>query len=601
MHGRSLRFASCIILISLVPGLVFAASEQELQAESETFQKLVEYLASKPLAGRGTGTPGEDKARDWLVQQFRKAGLKPALGDSYIQPFQIRSGRSVKSQSLAYRIGQGRWIQLQPGKDFAAMGLSASGRFSAAVKFAGYGIEATKREFNSYAGLGSEGQAGGVVVVFRYEPHDKAGQSRWTRQKGEWTKHSHLQTKVARAQQRAAKAVLVINPPARNDAPFNGRWAPGTAGIPAYHVSLDAFKAMLAAAGYDADKKIAALKASADRADGVVELDKLQIAGAVISEARQLDAENVIGLLPGAGKLSGEVIVLGAHYDHLGMRGEKMYPGADDNASGTAGLVLLARRLAKARAQEDQADRRSILFAAFSGEELGLLGSRHLLGNLGKLQMDRKQIVAMINLDMIGRSRLNVVTVSGVGTSASWPKLLSQAGRSIDLRVIRVPVTGPHSDHWPFVQAKIPALFFNTGFHGDLHAPGDLPEKIKSIPAVRVVRLVENLTRHLAFGEERIAFAEESGRRPRGYLGIRANTVDQGARITDVVENSPAAKAGLTAGDVITAMNDKEIDTVAVLAAMLRQAEPDSRVKLRVLREAEQMDIHVRLVSRRDR
>lgn len=604
MQGRSLRRTGILTLFPLfavVAALVSAASGQELQAEAEDFQKLVQHLASKPLAGRGTGTAGEDKARDWLVEQFDQAGLKPALGDSYIQPFKVRRGRSIKTQSLSYRIGQGRWVPLQPGKDFAALGLSGSGRFSGAAQFAGYGIQAPNRDFDSYAGLGGKGQTVGVVVLLRYEPHDKAGQSRWKRQKGQWSRHSHLHAKVALARRRGAKAVLIVNPPARKDAPFTGRRASGGARIPAYHVSLDAFAAMLTAAGHDAEKKIAALKSSADQAGQVVELGQLQISGNVVSQAKQLDAENVVGLLPGTGELADEVIVLGAHYDHLGMRGEKMYPGADDNASGTAGLVLLARRLAKARAKAGPADRRTILFAAFSGEELGLWGSRHFVGHLDEVKLERKQIVAMINLDMIGRSRLKVVTVSGVGTSPSWPKLLDRAGESIDLRVVRVPATGPHSDHWPFLQAKIPVLFFNTGFHGDLHAPGDVPEKIKPVPAVRVVRLVENLTLQLADGKERISLAKQTAGRARGYLGIRAETVEQGARITGVVKDSPADKAQLAVGDVITAVDDTKVTAVAQLAAVLRNAGPDSRVNLQILRAGQRRDVSVRLIPRGDR
>ncbi|MFW5839146.1 MAG: M20/M25/M40 family metallo-hydrolase [Planctomycetota bacterium] len=593
---RDMRARLAWILLACLT-LTVVASGQTVESEARVYKELVVKLAGEEFAGRGTGSEGEDKARDWLAEQYAAAGLNPARGKSYIQPFDLKAGAKIVDQQLRYRIGQGKWISLAAGKDFAAMQLSAAGSFSAEPVFGGYGIADRKRGFDSFGQ--ADKKIDRVLVVFRYEPHDDKGVSLWSQRPGGWTRQSYLQTKVSQAEEVGAKALLVVNPPAHADADFLGASVGRSGGkMPVYHLSLDAFSDMLTAAGMGAEKKLAELKSSADKASGLIELPGLTLAGEVELEPRVLQADNVVAVLGGAGNLAGEVIVLGAHYDHLGRRGESYMPGADDNASGTAAVVLLARRLVKAWAG-DQTPRRTVLFVNFSGEELGLHGSRYFLKHLDQVGLKKEQITAMVNFDMVGRSRSGKLSVSGVGSAEAWASLIDQAAGGTDLKVTQVPGTWPSSDQYSFHREGIPSLFFNTGMHGDLHKPTDTAEKIKSVPAVQVVRLAENLTRALATRPERLTFVEAKADKG-GYLGVGLESTADGKaiRLTHVVPDSPADKGGLVAGDLITAAGRTSIDSAASLVKHLRSRKPGDRVKLTVQRDGQTREIEVTLGKR---
>lgn len=330
-------------------------------------------------------------------------------------------------------------------------------------------------------------------------------------------------------------------------------------------------------------------------------------------------AHNVGGYLPGIGDMANQVVVIGAHYDHLG-RGEigSMAPdeqlraphhGADDNASGTAGLMLLAQRAVERAADEPLSDHRSLLFVGFSGEEWGLIGSMHLVNTPDELAVDFEQIGAMINLDMIGRLRDELI-VFGVGSGDRWEELVARANAELRLPLRDAAGGIGLSDQTSFYVNQIPVLHLFTGMHEDYHRPSDTPDRINARGGARVVALADRLVRQLERDPQPLAFtgdpdADLAGGMQglgRAQLGVMPDyaTLDgeQGAGLTATRPGSPADRAGLEAGDVIKRWNDEPVDNVRALTRHLRAAEPGERVELAVERDGATRTITVELGSR---
>jgi aminopeptidase YwaD len=335
---------------------------------------------------------------------------------------------------------------------------------------------------------------------------------------------------------------------------------------------------------------------------------KLQVS---LQEIRQR-TENVVGILAGADpSLKKENIVIGAHYDHLGLghygareraAEGRTHPGADDNASGTAVLLDLARRLSRPPVKSG----RAFVFVAFSGEELGLYGSRHFVAHSPVLSATK----AMINLDMVGRLRDNRVTVFGARSGSSFADILSEVARELELELVQSDNVG-RSDHMSFYNRKIPVLHFFTGSHADYHRPSDTWDKLNIEGMARVSDLVLLSALRLADTKETPAFVSLPARRPgaenqaerlasTAYLGsipdYDANT--DGVRLAGVTDGSPAARAGLKEGDIIVELADKKIQSIEDLTAALGVQKPGDEVPIVVLRTGLRVNLKAVLRAR---
>ena len=317
----------------------------------------------------------------------------------------------------------------------------------------------------------------------------------------------------------------------------------------------------------------------------------------------------MLAWLPGQ---TDEYVIVGAHYDHLG-RGNfdslapsqigQIHPGADDNASGTAGVLELARLLAPQRGQL----KRSILFMDFAGEELGLLGSAAWVKDPTR---PLAKAVAMLNMDMIGRIKDDKVYIGGVGTGSTFKAVLEQAQKETPFKIEYSAGGYSSSDHTSFVTKKIPVLFFFSGLHSDYHKPSDTWDKINAPSAARLLDLVGNVAVQLANAPDAPAFQVVAEDKPAAggggggygpYFGSIPDfgQTENGVKFSDVKPNSPAAKAGLKAGDILVQFGDKPIKNLYDFTDALRRSKVGDVVEVKVLRDGQPVTASVKLEQRK--
>jgi len=550
----------------------------------------VDYLAGDALEGRGTGSEGERLAARYLIEKFEAAGLEPGSAEgTFLQPFTV-AGRASLAGEPEVALEVGPWSRgLKAGEDFSPFGFSASGEVDAPLVFAGYGVTDPERGYDDYAGLDVEGKA---VLVLRHEPREKEGIG----------EHSTFVRKAKNAAERGAVALLVVTDPrhhAGDDSllPFGSGGGGDAEGLVALHVRQSLVASLFELAG--ADLKAVQTAIDEDLAPRRVDLDA-RLRGRLEIERPTLHPKNVVAKLPGRDpELADEVLVIGAHYDHLG-RGHagssldphgdgEIHNGADDNASGTAGLIELAQAFAEDR------PRRTVYFVAFSGEEMGLLGSQHFVEHP---PIDRERIVAMINLDMIGRLRDESLEVGGVGTSPGFDALVTGAAEAEGLRLSKNASGYGPSDHASFYGAGIPVLFFFTGLHEVYHRPGDDPDTVNHDGMRRVLRTAFTCAEALANADERPAYVEvprDRRRRPKVRMGIRLGQAEggQGVAVASVGDGTPAAGAGLAAGDVIVRLGASDVGSPQDLIGALFEYEPGDAVDVVVLRDGERHTLRI--------
>jgi hypothetical protein len=573
-------------------------------------KKVVGYLASDELEGRGIGTAGIDKAADYIAGAFKRLGLQPApaLNGDYFQSFGITAATApdpattLASGDKTYKLGD----------DFSVVSFSGEAKFDAPVVFVGYGITSEEHKYDDYAGLDVKGK---VVLALRYEPHDVHGVSRFTKAKDEWSREAALISKAKNATKHGAAALLLVNPPKYHEdtpMPFSRELLSEKAAVPFLHVKRHVADELLKRAR---GKDVAALQDEIDAAGKplAMPLPNVTASGDVKILRTETKVKNVVGVLPGKGPLAGEFVVIGAHYDHLGLGGagslrpmaKEIHNGADDNASGTSAMLELAEHYAK---NGGSADGRSIVFAAFTAEESGLIGSERFV-NHPPVPLDK--IAYMVNFDMVGRVRNNVLSVGGTGTAASFEALLKKADEAspLELKTFGKGGYGP-SDHMSFAMKKIPVLFFWSGTHPDYHKPSDDADKVNYEGIGQVVQLGATIVDALRTQprEQYVAASDHSGMSPGGRGGSRVSLgvvpdygTDEikGVKISGTVPDSPAEKAGLKDGDVLIQFGSTKIDSLYGLTDALRAAKPGDKVKLTVLRDGKEVETEATLAERK--
>jgi hypothetical protein len=568
----------------------------------------VKYLASPELKGRGTGTPGLEKAARHIEKEFRAAGLQPLPG-GYSQRFPVTTNaRLGQHNHFEYsENGHKKTLKLQQG--FVPLNFSASGKLAGGLVFVGYGITAPEYHYDDYAGVDVKGR---VVLVLRHEPQENDEKSVFAGKL--LTEHSQPWSKAVNAKRHGAVGVLLVSDHANHpgdpdDLEKFGRAAgPINAGIPFVQVREAAAEEWLSAAG----KKLPQLEGAIDhdlKAQSFALPDSVQLNATVDLKREIKTVRNVEGYLPGE---TDEYVIIGAHYDHLGL-GEQYslapsqvgtpHPGADDNASGTAGVLELARWFGSQPKQK-----RGILFLAFAGEELGLLGSRYYVDHP---LLPLAKAVAMINLDMIGRLRDRKVYVGGVRTGTSFQGLLEE---TLPKHHLNADYAGGaevgSSDHASFNSKQVPSLFFFSGLHSDYHKPSDTWDKIDAPDAAELLRAVADLATRISAQPGRPEYVKVEAPKIVGVAGGGSGygawfgsipdfgDIPKGVKFADVTAGSPAAKAGLKGGDILIEFDGAPIQNLYDFTYALRAKKPGDVVAVKVLRGAETIPAKVTLGQR---
>jgi hypothetical protein len=578
-----------------------AAAAADPGIRGDALLEHVKRLSSDELEGRGSGTPGEEKATCYVAERFQALGLLPmGEGGTFFQDVAM-PGESQPGPGSRFEV-EGRDVALAPGSDFLPLAASAAAAAEGDLFFAGYGVRAPDLGYDDYAGADV---AGKVVVVFRHLPHGGPWEGPGPRRA-----HAPFAAKLKVAEELGAVAIVVVNDPyhfggaggpSRSDGLQRGDIGAAPGRVPFLHLTLAAAERLFEAAFGAAPRE---LEAAIHEGDVRPRSRQGSVRARVVADIahRTLHGRNVCALLPaGAKDAVDEIVVVGGHHDHLG-RGaagslarsaeerSAIHNGADDNASGTAGVLEAARYLAERR----DTLRRPVLFLTFTGEERGLLGSRHWVEH-PTVPLDR--IAAMLNMDMIGRLGGRDLFVGGVKTSPAFGPLVERLGADVGLPIVAGDGGRAPSDNTSFYARGIPVLFFFTGLHADYHRPGDDWEKLDVEAMGKVALLAARTAEEVARLPRRPEFrrADQGGfGPPRAILGITVGEATQGGvGVAGVVPDGPAARAGIRPGDVVTAVAGEATPDFAALAGALGKWKIGDSVAVDLLREGKALAVEV--------
>jgi hypothetical protein len=624
--NHCLRFSRMSVLIGLT---LLSTGQSRAQSPAEArMRRDIDFLASDECEGRGVTTEGINRAAAYIAEQFKAAGLKPA-GDAgtYYQAFTIAGTTLGTPNSLEFHHPHTPFDVLTIHRDFEPLGMGGSGKVSGDIVFAGYGVTIDKDHlYDDYAGVDV---AGKIVLLLRDMPRtDKLLRGDPSR------RNASLQAKLKNALEHKAAAVLLVND--ADDAASTDELlkfsftasGPSSTGIPACMIHRDVAKRLLGERKLDAlERQIIAegSPASFPLTDWTASLEL------TVNHGR-LPVKNIIGTRDGSGPMADETVVIGAHYDHLGyggpgslagLRKPAIHHGADDNGSGTTTLMELARRLAA----ESRPDGRRLLFIAFSGEELGLLGSRYYVQHP---VFPIATTVAMVNLDMVGRLRAGslepgqillamltpgaqgepplVLTVAaarndpiglshllsfpqqltiwGTGTSPGFATLVDRVNQDYGFEIKKIPGGQGPSDHASFYAKKVPVIFLFTNDHSDYHRPSDTSEKINVPGMSRVADFAMRIISYLDQVHDRPAYVAVKGSSgslsrysgmPRlGFMPGNYGETEGGVLVEHLSPGGAAARAGIKDGDRIVAIAGKPVQNVEnymVLMAALKKGQ----------------------------
>ncbi|MBS3807749.1 MAG: M28 family peptidase [Bacteroidales bacterium] len=557
----------------------------------------VTYLASDELGGRYPGTRGAEKAAGYIRDRFEEAGLR-LFEDSGYQNFSVTMGQEPGSNNTLSMKEQ----RLRMGEDFTPLPFSGNGKHSGEVVFAGYGLQTKARGF-TWDDYSRNNVNGRWVMILRGAP-DKDQLKRYFMGK------TRDREKALTAKDQGAAGILFVSGfhYDSTDRLVNPRLKKGNIEIPALHITRDAANKILV------DRTIRELEEKITRR-GQPHTFKLktEITASCDLETKKATARNVIGLLKSTAEQAPDrYIVVGGHYDHLGMGGEgtgsrrpdttAIHNGADDNASGIAAMMEIAEKMAEKRDSLQS----HFIFVAFDTEEMGLLGSRYFMSHP---PVNKQSMEAMINLDMIGRLRdANSLQVGGIGTATESEKIIHRLNDTSDFQLgLTREGYGP-SDHSSFYSQDIPVFFFSTGPHLDYHTPADDAEKLNYRGLQKVSDLVYRLALQLANLDSGLTFRQAGpkmkeqqarhGEEMQVTLGIMpdfAGVVKKGLRADLVIEDKPADRAGMENGDIITAIEGKKISDIYDYMDRMSEFRPGETITLEILRDEKQKVLMVQL------
>jgi len=558
------------------------------------------FLASDELKGRKAGTEEGRLAAAYIANEFERYGLEPAGNDSsFFQVFEFISGVAATERNrLVVQTGEHRYSYTL-NEDFTPLGFSASGTVNGDVVFAGFGISAPDEEYDDYRGIDVKGK---IAVAFMGVP-DSGGAG------SPYEKYAPVRFKAMTAREKGAAALVLSYGYAGGEIDelpaLTYDNAGGDSGIPVIHIRRNVLATLFSGTGTTAKSREESITGSGRPASMLLENTRITIVADIERERDR--TQNVLGFLAGAGSGTDErLIIIGAHYDHLGLGGPgsmapsrtgEVHNGADDNASGVAGMLELAQKLSRPEHRLGH----PVLFIAFGAEELGTLGSNYYV-NHPVFPLEKTGV--MFNFDMIGRLQENILILNGAGTSPVWHTLAEEVNReySFELKYSEGGLGG--SDHTPFYSHQIPVLFFFTGTHADYHKPSDDYQLIDSAGEARIVRFAEDIIKNVD-QREQIAYTRvqeaEGGRTSRNFRVTLRIVPDftasesAGMKIADVVDGGPAAKAGIRAGDTIIRMHNKDVANIYDYMYLLEELKPGDTVDVVVRRGGRELTFKVTL------
>jgi hypothetical protein len=625
----------------------------------------LKYLADDKLEGRGVGTDGLNLAADFIKDQFKQAGLDvTGLDGDAFQKFTMVTGtKLLENNSLKFIGPEDKAVELKLEEDFNVCSFGGSGKISGKIVFGGYAINAKDA---AYKDFGDVDVKGNIVIVMRRTPQQANHKGPFASGHG-ISRHASIRSKVSVCSTAGAAAILFVNDPHSVDAdtekaidssnnavvkvarelaklePTDKAFADtrsklnaalervngahgdahtggfdtlmkfGYAGngkegaIPIVHISQAKCDELLKAA---LDKSLADLEAEIDTdlKPRTQVLNGWKVAGETSLKRIRTEVKNVIGVLEGEGPLADETIVVGAHYDHVGMGGDgslapgviEVHNGADDNGSGTVALIEIARQLA---ARKEPLPRR-VVFIAFTAEEKGLIGSAKYVE---KPLFPLDKTIAMFNMDMVGRLRESKLTVFGVGTSPTFKDDVTRLGEGAEFKLSLKPEGFGPSDQSSFYAKKIPVLHFFTNTHSDYHRPGDDWEKINFKGIQRIADLFRDVVVYTAETQKRPEYLEvaakadiqRQGSRP--YFGSIPDFSGEGEgyAISGASPKSPAAKGGLKGGDRIVQFGESKVADLSDFDLALRNFSAGDEVDVTVLRDGQRVKLKVTLAKPR--
>ncbi len=582
--GLSLRVAVVAMYVLLVAPSSGAAGAGRFDEHS--IVEHIRILASDSLEGRRGGSRGARIASEYIKDYFDKLGLKPAgSAGGFFQEFSFVSGVALgDSNALQMECG-GRTIGALQGTDYSPIGSSANGRVDGGVVFVGYGLKDEGRGYDDFADIDLRGS---VAVALEGLPSELENSG-----EGYGTLLSRKKAMLARA---AGAVGLVIVRGNESDEELDSityDGVPGDVGISFARVSREFGEQILGCGG------LTLMTSGSIPAPQALRDVSVELRTDIIQE--RATGRNVAGIIEGGDQdLRDQYVVVGAHFDHIGTGtgadGEKIiYNGADDNASGVAGLLELASYLSKDR------PRRSVLLIAFDAEELGALGSLHFMKDP---TIPKGKMSAMVNLDMIGRMRESKLVASGYDTSPAWDKLLEMSSEGLNLDIKKSSGGFGASDHTSFYKDDIPVLFFFTGAHDDYNTPNDDWDRINAEGEAVVLEYVSRVIMGIGNADEPPPFkrssADRGGTRRSGlsvYMGTVPDYASEGEgfAIIGTKEGSPAEKAGLAGGDVIVKMDGVDVRNIYDFMGVLGGHKPGDVITVVVMRKGAEVTLEVTL------
>lgn len=582
----------------------------------------VARLAAPAMEGRQTGTPGEQRATDYVAAAFDALDLAPAGDDGYLQKFDFTAGVRIDGVNMLVRQATGgAEEEAAVDVDWRPLSFSKVGSVGfGEVVFAGYGIDApadgAQAAYDSYADLDANGK---WVVVLRYLPEDVDAERRQ-----HLNRFASLRFKAMAARDHGAAGLIVVSGPGSQvkEQLVPLKFDASVAGTSIAAVSVtDAWaEALFAQSG-------TTLAAAQDALDGGEPVAGFALPGHQIGAHLTLafdtaQGRNVLGRLQMGAQPSAEQIVIGAHVDHLG-RGDagdslakpeekgQVHHGADDNASGVAGLIEIAQYLADEHAEGRLADaKRDVVFAAWSGEELGLLGSNHYVKTYGddpKATSIYPGVAAYLNMDMVGRLD-EAVVLQGVGSSTGWRRLVEQRNVPIGLPLTLSDDTYLPTDATSFYLKGVPILAAFTGAHSEYHTPRDTPERLDYDALAKIARLIGTIAASLSRADAPLDYVAVQAPEQRAstggmrvYLGTIPDYADTGVAgvlLSGVAEGGPAEQGGLQAGDIIVELAGQKIENIYDYTKSLDALKIGTPVKIVVTRAGQRVTLTVTPGSR---
>jgi Peptidase family M28/PDZ domain/PA domain len=545
----------------------------------------VAYLANDAREGRGIGTDGLEASADYIEHYLEEAGVQPLFDGSFSQPFTIGWGAEILANTYL-SVGEDT---LRYSASFRPAGFSTASQMVKPAVFAGYGISADEYEYDDYADIDVTDK---LVIVFTGEPRRDDPDALFA---GDYdTDHASLRTKATNAKMHGAAGMLIVPSPAdadtlptlRTQEPYRD------AGIPVAFVTAEAAGRLLPRLALNKLYRSIELNQS----PRAIPLGDDLVTLSVDLHRNELPVRNVGGIIPGDDRL----LIFGAHYDHLGygQSGSRIpgvraiHNGADDNASGVSVMLEVARLLSQSPPGP------TVAFVAFTGEEVGLVGSSHFVGN-SPLDLDRSEL--MVNFDMVGRMQNDNLTVFGVESAEGLTELAQQAGVDSPLNLAMTGGGYGASDQTSFYSKGIPVLHLLTSLHGDYHRPEDDIAEINGAGMVKVLQYTLSLAETFADADIELAYqaaeepnAEGRASKRRVSMGTIPDFAQPdslvGFRLQGVRPGSPADDAGLQAMDIIVAIGDILIDNIYDLTYAMGKHEPGDEVTIRYRRGEDEFE-----------